>query len=44
MRVNMRAFTQLCEKVNISFYNDTITLYPNKNGMKKNVVLVIIVV
>lgn len=34
----MRAFTQLCEKVNISFYNDTITLYPNKNGMKKNVV------
>ncbi|AHE68299.1 hypothetical protein Loa_02769 [Legionella oakridgensis ATCC 33761 = DSM 21215] len=26
----MRAFTHLCEKVNISLFNDTITLYPKK--------------
>ncbi|MBA2709163.1 MAG: hypothetical protein H0U57_01020 [Tatlockia sp.] len=29
----MVAFTQLCEKVNISFYNDTITLYPNTHAV-----------
>ncbi|ETO92219.1 hypothetical protein [Legionella oakridgensis] len=30
----MRAFTHLCEKVNISLFNDTITLYPKKTGGK----------
>lgn len=30
----MVAFTQLCKKVNISVYNDTITLYPNQYLVK----------
>lgn len=34
----MRAFTQLCEKVNISLFDDTITLYPKKNGKKQPVI------
>jgi hypothetical protein len=28
----MRAFTHLCQKANISLFNDTITLYPKLNG------------
>ncbi|MCP0914272.1 MULTISPECIES: hypothetical protein [Legionella] len=28
----MKAFTHLCKKVNLSIFNDTLTVYPTKNG------------